>query len=850
MLAALDVCRAARAPLTARGAGTSIAGNSIGTGVVLDFSRHLNRVHSIDRETGTATIDPGIVLADLQRAAAPHGLRFGPDPSTHNRCTLGGMIGNNACGSRALGYGKTSDNVAGLDVVTGNGERLRLAPSTPATGSPTLAALQDVVGAHLATIRTEFGRFGRQVSGYSLEHLLPEHGFNVTRALVGTEGTLAVVLGATVALVRTPPATILVTLGYPDMATAADAVPALLPFHPVAVEGLDKRIVDVVVATRGPGAVPELPRGTGWLFLELSGATTAEVMDAAGKAIAASGALDTRVVTDAGEAAALWRIREDGAGLASRPMAGRRSYSGWEDAAVPADQLGSYLREFEALMTQHGVTGLPYGHFGDGCVHVRIDFPLTRPDGRQVFRGFLLDAARLVAAYGGSMSGEHGDGRARGELLPLMYSADAIAAFAAVKAVFDPDDLLNPGVIVRPAALDADLRLPAPKLVQRLAFGYADDGGDFSAAVHRCSGVGKCRADATGSGGVMCPSYLATRDEKDSTRGRARVLQEMVNGSLVTGGWRAPEVREALDLCLACKGCSSDCPTGVDMATYKAEALHQAYRGRIRPITHYSLGWLPRWARAASKVPGLANAMLDGPLAGLGKRIAGIDSRRRSPRFARSTFRSLVRRPAAGRRRPGDALGGHLHRPFHPTGGHGRGPRAGARRILGTHPRAPPLLRPDLDQHRTAGHRPEDPEPVDHRLASRGRGRDPDRRPGAVLHRGVPGRRRAPIPRAGSAPARGVGRGRDAYARRTPHRARRRSARPVRCHRRGPATLPSPRGDELVHRPRTAQAGRCRGDSGRRLLRAGRQLRCRARPPRRVGRGRRNGPATGRPGRR
>ena len=650
VLAALDVCRTTGAPLTARGAGTSIAGNSIGTGVVLDFSRHLNRVHSIDRETGTATIDPGIVLADLQRAAVPHGLRFGPDPSTHNRCTLGGMIGNNACGSRALGYGKTSDNVAGLDVVTGTGERLRLAPGTAATGSPTLAALDAVVGAHLATIRTEFGRFGRQVSGYSLEHLLPEHGFNVTRALVGTEGTLAVVLGATVTLVRTPPATILVALGYPDMATAADAVPALLPFHPVAVEGLDKRIVDVVVATRGPSAVPELPRGTGWLFLELSGATTAEVMDAAGKAIAASGALDTRIVTDAGEAAALWRIREDGAGLASRPMAGRRSYSGWEDAAVPADQLGSYLREFEALMTQHGVTGLPYGHFGDGCVHVRIDFPLNRPDGRQVFRGFLLDAARLVAGYGGSMSGEHGDGRARGELLPLMYSADAIAAFAAVKAAFDPDDLLNPGVIVRPAALDADLRLPAPKLTQRLAFGYADDGGDFSAAVHRCSGVGKCRADSTGSGGVMCPSYLATRDEKDSTRGRARVLQEMVNGSLVTRGWRAPEVRDALDLCLACKGCSSDCPTGVDMATYKAEALHQAYRGRVRPITHYSLGWLPRWARAASKMPGLANSMLDGPLAGLGKRIAGIDGRRTPPRFARTTFRSWFagRPPAAG----------------------------------------------------------------------------------------------------------------------------------------------------------------------------------------------------------
>ena len=381
VVAALDVCHSMGVPLTSRGAGTSIAGNAVGTGLVLDFSRHLAQVHEIDQDAGTARIDPGIVLADLQRAARPYGLRFGPDPSTHNRCTLGGMIGNNACGSRALGYGRTSDNVVALDVITGTGERLALNGWATPDSSPTLTALRDVVAGNLATIRTEFGRFGRQVSGYSLEHLLPERGFDVTKAFVGTEGTLGVVLGATVRLVRTPPATVLVALGYADMASAADAVPALLPLSPIAVEGLDRRIVDVVVASRGPAAVPPLPRGNGWLFVELAGGDGAALGPIADRVIAAAGALDARVVSDGAETAALWRIREDGAGLASRPLGGKRSYSGWEDAAVPADKLGAYLRDFEALMAAHGVSGVPYGHFGDGCVHVRIDFPLDRPDG-------------------------------------------------------------------------------------------------------------------------------------------------------------------------------------------------------------------------------------------------------------------------------------------------------------------------------------------------------------------------------------------------------------------------------------------------------------------------------------
>ncbi|SEL88500.1 FAD/FMN-containing dehydrogenase [Blastococcus sp. DSM 46786] len=641
IVAALEVCRTLGVPLTARGAGTSIAGNAVGTGVVLDTSRHLSRVHAIDPEARTATVDPGVVQAALQTAARPHGLRFGPDPSTHNRCTIGGMIGNNACGSRALGYGRTSDNVVGLDVVTGTGTRLRLGPGTePAPG--VLEDLHRLVAGHLATVRTELGTFGRQVSGYSLEHLLPERGFDVARALVGSEGTLAVVLGATVRLVADAPVRGLVVLGYPSMADAADATPGLLPHEPTAVEGLDQRIVqrlrDVPAAV-----VPELPRGDGWLIVELTGDTVAEVQGKAQGVLADAGALDSLVVTDAAHAAAIWRIREDGAGLANRTSDGRPAHAGWEDAAVPVERLGEYLHGFEALLDGHGLQGVPYGHFGDGCVHVRIDFPFGEgPDrGRSTYRSFVEDAARLVAGYGGSLSGEHGDGRARSELLPHMYSPAALDLFARVKAVFDPADVLNPGVLVRPAPLDEDVRIAAaPSLKEGLALAYRHDGGDFSAAVHRCTGVGKCRADLQSTGAVMCPSWPATREEKDTTRGRARVLQEMLAPGGPVRDWRAPEVHEALDLCLSCKGCSSDCPTGVDMASYKAEVLHQSYRRRLRPRSHYTLGRLPFWSDLVARAPRLVNAMLGSALVGsVAKWGAGIDQRRPVPAFAPRTFR-------------------------------------------------------------------------------------------------------------------------------------------------------------------------------------------------------------------
>lgn len=648
---ALQVARAEGVPITSRGAGTSIAGNAIGPGIVLNFSRHMNRVLDIDPEARTATVQPGVVQARLQDAARPHGLLFGPDPSTSTRCTIGGMIGNNACGTKSLAYGRTSDNTLAVAGYLADGTELRTGPR--AGHAPTEGLrdrLRRLAATDLATLRTEFARFGRQASGYALEHLLPENGTDdgtdLARLLVGSEGTLAVLTEATVRLVHKPAHARLVVLGFATQYDAADAVPALLEHAPTACEGLDARLVDVLRDRRGPDAVPPLPRGAAWLFVELSGETTAEVQAAAERLVRAAPsdlqALDARAVPDPAEATALWRIRSDGAGLAGRSAANEPAHAGWEDAAVPPQQLGDYLRGFDELLEDHGLTAAPYGHFGEGCMHVRLDLPLEAADGMARSRAFLEDAARLVAEFGGSMSGEHGDGRARSELLPYMYSPAALAMFGAVKHTVDPTGLLNPGVLVDPEPLDANLRITGVRHDLPLpAFMYPEDDGRFSRAVHRCTGVGKCVADGVldQTPTVMCPSYLATREETHSTRGRARLLQEVVNGeSPLTVD--SPAVHEALDLCLSCKGCASDCPTGVDMATYKSEVLHQTYRGRLRPITHYSLGWLPRWVALAARTPGLANRMMRlARVVPALVRVAGIDPRRGLPTFAPRTFR-------------------------------------------------------------------------------------------------------------------------------------------------------------------------------------------------------------------
>ncbi|WP_333749130.1 FAD-binding and (Fe-S)-binding domain-containing protein [Streptomyces sp. IBSBF 2394] len=633
--AVLEVCREHAVPVVARGGGTSIAGQATGTGVVLDFTRHMNRLVGIDPQARTAVVQPGLVLDRLQDAAAPHGLRFGPDPSTHSRCTLGGMIGNNSCGSHSVAWGTTADSVRELSVLTARGRRLRLGQEW--SGAP--EGLRGLVDGELARLRTGFPDLPRRISGYALDALLPERGADVARSFCGSEGTLGVLTEAVVGLVESPRARALAVLGYADEAGAAEAAAGLLPLGPLTVEGM---AVDLVPSTEG------LPRGGAWLFVETGGDTEGEARARAEAVVRAADVVDALVVTDPGGQRTLWRIREDASGTATRMPDGSEAWPGWEDCAVPPARLGGYLRDFRRLLTAHELRGTPYGHFGDGCIHVRIDFDLLSADGVARFRRFSEELADVVVAHGGSLSGEHGDGQARAELLPRMYGAETVALFERAKAVWDPDDLLNPGMLVRPAPLDANLRFSVlPREPVDVEFGYPSDGGDFSAAVRRCVGVAKCRTTSVSGTGVMCPSFRATGDEQHSTRGRARLLHEMLAGELVTDGWRSTEVRDALDLCLSCKGCRSDCPVEVDMATYKAEFLHHHYAGRRRPAAHYAMGWLPVWLRwaARTRTAPVVNALAAvRPLAAVAKRLGGIAGEREVPRLAGVTFSRWWRR--------------------------------------------------------------------------------------------------------------------------------------------------------------------------------------------------------------
>ncbi|MFF9068001.1 FAD-binding and (Fe-S)-binding domain-containing protein [Streptomyces sp. NPDC014891] len=619
LAAVLEVCRDhGTTPVVARGAGTSIGGQATGTGVVLDLTRHMGGIVSLDPEARTAVVRPGLVLDRLRAAARPYGLTFGPDPSTHSRCTLGGMIGNNACGAHSVAWGTTADNVRSLDVMTYRGAALTLGPD--GRGAP--AGLLDLVDRNLALLRTGYpAGLPRRISGYALDALLPERGVDVARSFCGSEGTLGVVTEATVALVPLPAEPVLVVLGYADESAAAEAAAGLLPFGPLTVEGM---AADLVRGAAG------LPRGAAWLFCETDGE------GAARKLVRAADAIDSVVVTDPAGQRALWRIREDAAGTATRTPGGGEAWPGWEDCAVPPARLGAYLREFRALLADFGLRGVPYGHFGDGCVHVRIDFDLWTEKGVRDFRRFSEAVADLVVAHGGSLSGEHGDGQARAELLPRMYGEELVALFGAVKDVWDPDGGLNPGMLVRPRPLDEGLRFTGLPLV------------GLGREAARCVGVAKCRVDGPSSGpGVMCPSYRATGEEKHSTRGRARLLHEMALGEVITDGWRSEEVREALDLCLSCKGCRSDCPVGVDMAAYKAEFLDRHYAGPLgflrRPRSHWSMGLLPRWLDLFGR--GL-NAAMRLPFA---TRLAGVTPERTMPRVARETLTAWFAERASSR---------------------------------------------------------------------------------------------------------------------------------------------------------------------------------------------------------
>ncbi len=688
----VEICRVHGAPLLSRGGGTSLAGECTNAAVVIDWSKHCNRLISVDTARRTCIVEPGIVLDRLNSQLGDHQLEFGPRPATHSHCTIGGMIGNNSCGATAQRTGKVVDNVERLEVLLYDGTRLWVGATGDeelgailGDGGPTgdlyrrLVALRD---RYEVAIRERFPKIPRRVSGYNLDSLLPEHGFHVARALVGSEGTLVTVLRAELRLVPVVPARTVVLLGYPDVASSADAVPDVLEHKPIALEGLDEKLVDLERAKHlNPAALALLPEGAAWLLVQLGGGTKDESDKVAAELLTALGRTaddrDVAFFDDPQREAELWEVRESALGATARIPGKADTWPGWEDSAVDPADLGSYLRDLAALYDEFGFSDASlYGHFGQGCVHSRIPFDLTSAAGVSQFRRFLERAADLVTSYGGSLSGEHGDGQARGELLPRMFGDEVVHAFGQLKSIFDPSNRMNPGKVVAPQPLDQQLRLGVDynHSVSSTAFRYTDDGGDFSRAVLRCVGVGRCRRE---SGGVMCPSYMVTKDEEHSTRGRARLLFEMLDGTerggAIGDGWRSKAVLEALDLCLACKGCKSDCPVNVDMATYKAEFLSHHYERRLRPAAHYSMGWLPVWAALATRAPQLVNRLARGHWTGRwAKAAAGVDERRELPRFASHTLRGVVPRAGSddrGRARDRAAVARHLHEPLPPSGG-------------------------------------------------------------------------------------------------------------------------------------------------------------------------------------
>ncbi|REE23221.1 FAD/FMN-containing dehydrogenase [Paraburkholderia sp. BL27I4N3] len=624
----MRACHDADVPVLTRGAGTSMCGQAVNVAVIIDTSRHLTRIEQLDASARTAVVQPGVICDQLKSAAALKGLTFGPDPATHSRCTIGGMVGNNSCGAHSVMAGKTAENIEAMEILTYDGERFWVGPTDEAAYQEHIAAggrraeivqgLRNFANRRAAEIRAGFPKLKRRVSGYSLDQLLPENGFNIARALVGSEGTCVSVLRATTTLVRNPTARVLTVFGFPTIFDAADCVPQLLPLEPIAMEGLDTGIVGGL-RERGLALadIAELPDGNAWLMVEFGTdsreSAVARAQAAADLACSLPGRPNARVVSDAAMMKRLWSVRETGASATSigDDPSKPDPVVGWEDAAVEPRLLGAYLREFSALVDRYGYTTNMYGHFGDGCIHSRINFDLRNGQGILTWRQFLEEAAKLVVKYEGSLSGEHGDGQAKGELLSLMYSPELMDAFREFKAIWDPKNRMNPGKLIDAMPVDENLRLgPTYRRVDvpsHFSFGNLQSPDTFARATERCIGMGKCRSL---EGGTMCPSYRATREEKYSTRGRSRLLFELLKGEVITDGWDNKDVKDSLDNCLACKGCRSDCPTHVDLAKYKSHFLYQHYQRAKRPLMDTMIGHIGSWLPVATRISSVINAAM------------------------------------------------------------------------------------------------------------------------------------------------------------------------------------------------------------------------------------------------
>ena len=654
VVATVSICREHGAPLLCRGGGTSLAGQCCNVAVVVDFSKYMARILEIDPLHRRARVQPGVILDHLRGAAEKHNLTFGPDPASHSRCTIGGMVGNNACGVHSVMAGKTDENIEELAVLTYDGVRMRVGPTSDSELESIIregnrrgeiyAGLKTIRDQYSDLIRQKFPNIPRRVSGYNLNFLLPENGFNVARALVGSEGTCVTVLEATCRLIESPQARVLLAIGCRDVFECADLVPEVLTHRPIGLEGMDSQLIEY---TQRRGMNPEgltlLPKGGGWLLAEFGADTIPAAESRARRLTEALGrtsyAPSFRLLTDIRQTRKAWEVRESALGAVSRVPGEPATWEGWEDAAVAPHKLGGYLRDLRKLTDAYGYGCVVYGHFGDGCAHNRISFDLESGEGIKKFRNFINEAADLVVSYGGSLSGEHGDGQARAELLPKMFGPELVQAFQKFKSLWDPDWKMNPGKLVRPNRMDDNLRLGANYKPWQpdTHFKFPHDHGSLAEATLRCVGVGKCRQY---EGGVMCPSFRVTREEEHSTRGRAHLLWEMTNGEVIPDQWHDTRVKSALDLCLSCKGCKSDCPVNVDVATYKAEFLSHHYDGRSRSLNHYAFGQIDRWARIASVLPGAANFFAQAPvLRDLTKSLAGISPKRTIPAFAKQSFR-------------------------------------------------------------------------------------------------------------------------------------------------------------------------------------------------------------------
>jgi FAD/FMN-containing dehydrogenase/Fe-S oxidoreductase len=666
VIATIDVCREFGAPFLSRGGGTSLAGQCCNTAIVVDWTKYLNHIVELNPTQRFARVQPGTICDTVRKAAAPHNLTWGPDPATHTHCVFGGMIGNNSCGAHAQMAGKAVDNVEELDILLFDGTRMTAGWTTDDQARAKIAAggrdgdiyrkLLSLRERYAGLVREKYPKIPRRVSGYNLDSLLPDENgrWNVGRALVGSEGTLVTVLEAKVRLIDARAQRVIVMLGYPDVYHAADHVMDVLPFDPVALEGLDEYLVHNIKKKGGPHAkyLHLLPPGKGWLLCEIGCDTREEALERAHELMQkiqkASHPPSVKLFDDKEEQEHIWIVRESGLGATAFVPGKPLTWEGWEDSAVAPEKLGAYLRDLCKLYEKYGYESTLYGHFGQGCVHCRLNFDFRSDEGIRHYRNFMEEATDLVTSYDGSLSGEHGDGQSKAEFLYKMFGPELIEAFREYKSIWDPDWKMNPGRIVDPDRIDENLRIRTyPQWEPETHFKFPDDHGKFSHAVLRCVGVGKCRRMEGQSAGdnTMCPSYMVTREEADATRGRAHQLWEMLQGGVIAEGWKDENVKEALDLCLSCKGCKGDCPVNVDMATYKAEFLSHYWEGRLRPRHAYAFGYIDQWARLASIAPGFVNLFTQLPgLSYLAKKAAGMPSQRQIPAFAPEPFQGWWRK--------------------------------------------------------------------------------------------------------------------------------------------------------------------------------------------------------------